>query len=132
MSLIDFLCEECRCFFKKRLSFSNSAIFLFSSWISLAESEGMEIVCGFVYWHSSLYFLPWYYVKKKYKLNVNSPITLLPFALHVFPMLLIVCCILSHIHLVKDIRSVCVSALYYKMSQYIQRPGHKPLCNLVS
>src|SRR5699024_12218268 len=37
-------------------SFSNSAILLFSSWISLAESEERDVVCGFVYWHSSLYF----------------------------------------------------------------------------
>ena len=72
--------------------------------------------------------IEWYYVKKKYKLNVNF-FNISYFTLLFYSFLPTDSNMPSHIHLVKDIHNDYEFLRYYKMSLYIEKPIYRLDCN---
>ena len=70
----------------------------------------------------------WYYVKKKYKLNVDF-FNISYFTLLFYSFLPTDSNMPSHIHLVKDIHNDYEFLRYYKMSLYIEKPIYRLDCN---
>ena len=67
---------------------------------------------------------PWYYVKKKYKLNMNFSSNICYFILPVSPSDSIHDYTSFRIHLVKDIHNDYEFLLYYKKSLYTEIPAY--------